>query len=86
MYFSIVKKVVVVVLASCALLTGCFEIEEKKPVQTVDWYKAHDVERQAMIKECGNNPGELGETPNCKNAMAAAVQLSSGKLRRIDNW
>ena len=33
------------VLVVAAVLAGC---GENTPVQTVDWYKAHDTERKAM--------------------------------------
>ena len=36
-----------------------------------------------MLKHCANNPGELKESPNCKNAMAAAIELSAGDIRKI---
>ena len=29
---------------------------------------------------------ELGNTPNCKNAIAAEQKASSGSLRHINNW
>jgi hypothetical protein len=43
----------------------------KEPVQTVDWYKTHTAERDAMIARCDANPGELESTPNCINATDA---------------
>lgn len=55
-------------LAGVSLLTGC---KEDKPVQTTEWYKEHNAERQAMLEECKANPGELAATPNCVNASRA---------------
>lgn len=40
-------------------------------VQTVDWYKAHQAERAAVLTKCNNNPGQLATTPNCVNASRA---------------
>ncbi|MFM2281206.1 MAG: hypothetical protein RLZZ444_3437 [Pseudomonadota bacterium] len=57
-----------IVLVVTAVLAGC---GENTPVQTVDWYKAHDTERKAMIAKCKANPGELAASPNCINAQQA---------------
>jgi hypothetical protein len=67
------------VLASAlAMLTGC---EAKEAVQTVDWYKAKNTEREAMIARCKNNPGELMATANCVNAIRAREIVSLGAKR-----
>ncbi|CBA17119.1 EexN family lipoprotein [Xanthomonas albilineans] len=55
-------------LVVVAVLAGC---GENTPIQTVDWYKAHDTERKAMIATCKVNPGELAASPNCINAQQA---------------
>ena len=62
------------IICSLGMLTatGCGQSE---PVQTADWYKANDAARKAMLEKCNNNPGELGGSPNCVNAAAAAHQL-----------
>ena len=65
-------KKISIVLIVAAVLAGC---GEKTPVQTVDWYKTHEAERIAMIKECSANPGELAASPNCINAKTAANHL-----------
>ena len=65
-------KKISIVLIVAAVLAGC---GEKTPVQTVDWYKAHDAERLAMIEKCASNPGELAASPNCINAKSAANHL-----------
>ncbi len=57
-----------IVLVVAAALAGC---GENTPVQTVDWYKANDTERKAMIAKCKANPGELAASPNCINAQQA---------------
>ena len=35
-------------------LTGCTK-EALEPVNTVEWYKAHDAEREAMLTKCLNS-------------------------------
>lgn len=47
-------------------------------VQTVDWYKAHKAERQAVLAKCRNNPGELANTPDCVNASRAQSATTWG--------
>lgn len=51
-------------------LTGCTK-EALEPVNTVEWYKAHEEEMTAMVKKCHSNPGQLASTPNCVNAQEA---------------
>ncbi|MEO5831020.1 MAG: EexN family lipoprotein [Rhodanobacter sp.] len=63
------KIIHVVALTAMVGLSACGKTE---PVQTVDWYKAHDAERQAMVDRCHANPGELAMTPNCINASQAS--------------
>lgn len=70
------KKLSALLLVSAVTLGGC---GEKTPVQTVDWYKAHDAERLAMIEKCTANPGELAASPNCINAKTAANHLTVDK-------
>lgn len=65
-----------IVLVIAAFLTGC---GENAPVQTVDWYKTHELERTAMIAKCKANPGELGTSSNCINAITAANHLTVEK-------
>lgn len=81
---SYVRNFAVVALVGFAL-TGCFDDTPTiGPVQTVEWYKEHDDERQAILKRCVNNPGELQETPNCVNAIQAERALSSGEPFELD--
>jgi hypothetical protein len=51
--------------------------------QTVDYYTGHARERQTMLEQCQNNPGELARSPNCVNAMAAARLAGQGSLRTL---
>ena len=65
-----------IALVVAAVLAGC---GENTPVQTVDWYKAHEAERTAMIAKCKTKPGELDASPNCINAVTAANHLTVDK-------
>ncbi len=66
-----------VLLSGMIALTGCTK-EALEPVNTVEWYKTHEAEREAMLKKCLNNPGQLAETPNCVNAKEAASRVFLG--------
>ena len=50
------------------LLAGCGAEES---VHSVDWYKAHSLERDNRISECERHAGTLALTPNCVNAKQA---------------
>lgn len=63
------------VLLVMAIVVGLSACGPKEPVQTVDWYKAHEAERKAMVDRCKANAGELDGTPNCVNANDAANAL-----------
>jgi predicted homoserine dehydrogenase-like protein len=60
-------------------LVGCKDDEPAAQVQTVDWYKAHQAERAAVLTKCNNNPGQLGATPNCVNASRAESSATWSK-------
>lgn len=59
------KIIHAIALAAIVGLSACSKGES---VQTVDWYKAHDTERKAMVDRCHADPGELAVTANCVNA------------------
>ncbi|ANL37240.1 EexN family lipoprotein (plasmid) [Rhizobium sp. Pop5] len=60
--------------AAMLFLAACSPQAEK--IYTVDEFMADDALLAKIIGECRNNPGELRDTPNCRNAEAA-----DGKLR-----
>lgn len=66
------KKIIPLMLIALFLfpVIGC---EKKEETKTVDWYMAPENKAafEAKLKECRNNPGELGNTPNCQNAELA---------------
>lgn len=49
--------------------------EQAEPVSEVihdvGYYREHVAQRAEKVAECRNDPGRLGETPNCKNASLA---------------
>ncbi|MCK3780835.1 EexN family lipoprotein [Ensifer sesbaniae] len=66
----------VVLLA--VLLVSCTEQAER--TYTVDELIADEGLLSEIIATCRNNPGELGNTPNCQNAAAADFKA---RLKRM---
>jgi hypothetical protein len=79
------KKIstLIFVVGSLLLVTGCKEEVKPDIVQTVDWYKENQAEREDVLKKCSNNPGELAATPNCVNASRAENSLTWSKRGSI---
>jgi len=63
-------------LAACA--------REPKAAHTVDDYMANRELRVETLKACANNPGELGNTPDCVNVKAATKQHDIGSLKDLE--
>lgn len=82
---SCARNLAIATLASI-MLAGCFEDDPQasEPTRSVEWFQENPAERDAMLRECWNNPGELQGTPNCANAEQASRLDSSGSLREID--
>ncbi|MCA1493301.1 EexN family lipoprotein [Ensifer sp. NBAIM29] len=55
--------------ATLLVLAACSKEAER--VYTVDELVADEALLSRIVAECRNNPGELGNTPNCQNAAAA---------------
>jgi hypothetical protein len=62
------------------LLSACSPKEGK--VYTVDELAADQTLLTKIIGECRNNPGELHDTPNCRNAEAADGKLRLERMRK----
>lgn len=69
-----------IAVAVVFLLSGCSPETEK--VYTVDELVADDALLTKIIGECRNNPGELHDTPNCRNAEAADGKLRLERMRK----
>lgn len=78
-------RIAALAVLSGTVMTGCLDDSTNTgPVRDVEWFKAHEEERMAVLEKCMKNPGKLQGTPNCVNAEAAAVQLTGGSLRNFD--
>ncbi|OWV73044.1 hypothetical protein ATY77_08550 [Rhizobium sp. R634] len=66
--------------AAMVFLAACSPQTEK--TYTVDELAADDGLLAKIIGECRNNPGELRDTPNCRNAEAADGKLRLERMRK----
>lgn len=68
-------KQIALMIVATAFLTACGKSAEE--IHTVDWFK--QPENKQVLTEtltaCQNNPGTLGQTPNCVNAEEAERQM-----------
>lgn len=80
------RKTALLGVLTIVFLVGCEAQKEEVKVQTVDWYLANDTERKATREECRNNPGELGQTPNCVNASLAEKRASTRTTIDLNNF
>lgn len=71
----------IVVMAVLPLLLAACSAEGEK-VYTVDELVADEVLLTKIIGECRNNPGELHNTANCRNAEAADGKLRLERMRK----
>lgn len=62
------------------------KIDRVADVKTVDWYSEHKEERDRLLRECNNNPGQLRRDPNCVNAMQSMNNDTGGNLEDYNNW
>ncbi|WP_280710077.1 EexN family lipoprotein [Bradyrhizobium sp. BR13661] len=62
-------------LAFAIALSGCEETS-KTETKTVGWFLDHRNELDTVLNACGENPGELGRTPQCVNANEARNKLT----------
>ena len=50
---------------------------------TVDYFRTHRVERDSILRDCLNDPGDLRESPVCVNAREAARIEGVGTLKAL---
>lgn len=59
------------------MLAGC---SPAGPAHDKAYYLAHADDRAAMLERCRNDPGGLGKSANCVNALAAAGDVESNRF------
>jgi hypothetical protein len=70
------------IVAAVAGIFGCSP-EQPKARYTVDEYLANPDAMDAKLKDCANNPGDLGDDPDCVNVRVAAERKGLGSLRDL---
>lgn len=68
------------ILASLLLLAACSQGSER--TYTVEEFVAEPELLARTISSCRDNPGELRDTPNCRNAEAADGRLRLQNMRK----
>lgn len=68
------------ILLSLALLAACSQAAER--IYTVEEFVADPELLIRTISDCRDNPGELRDTPNCRNAEAADGRLRLQNMRK----
>jgi hypothetical protein len=71
-----------VAVTMLCLIAACTKLEEKS-AQTVDYYRAHPQERQALVKSCTNDPARASRDAECINALAAEERESIGSQDKL---
>ena len=75
-------KLICIAMVTLCLLAACTKSEEP-PAHTVEYYRAHAQERQAMVKSCANDPARARGDGECINALAAEERESIGSLSEL---
>lgn len=68
------------ILVILMLLAACSQESERS--YTVHEFIADEALLRRTISECRNKPGELRQTPNCRNAEAADGKLRLQNMRK----
>jgi hypothetical protein len=87
MFVASIRERFALVLSACTALTcvvttSCSRGPEDTP-QTVDYYRTHPKDRQALLALCANDPGRLGSKPACINAQQAESVEGIGSMRSL---
>lgn len=67
-------------LLAAVLLSGCDE-----GAQSLEWYKAHDKERNTKVEECKKTSNPRG-TEDCRNAIDASVRAGNFTYSKNQEW
>lgn len=73
-------KKLLALMISGVVLIGC-----SAKVETVDYYYAHEAERNSVLEKCNNlSLDEIAKDANCTNAAKAKNQLIFEGMSKID--
>lgn len=76
-----IRKSFLIVLPAACLLSCSRQPESAH--HTVAEYRAHADLRREQFARCADDPGTLGETPDCINAREAQRQEDIGSVRGV---
>lgn len=65
-----------ILLVAIASLAGCNDADKGQQSKSVGWFLDHREELAMALKACRDNPGAIGNTPNCINANEARNQVT----------
>jgi hypothetical protein len=71
----------ILLLTVALTLTGCNDSDTGHQTKTVGWFLDHRAELATALKECRDNPGTLGTTPNCINANEARNKITIQEMK-----
>jgi hypothetical protein len=71
----------IIPMACGMLLNGCNKAPDEP--RTVSYFQEHADERQTLVKKCEDDPGGVGKTRACINAMQAQMRADFGSLRNL---
>ena len=71
----------ILLVAVTAAVAGCNEANNSQRTNAVGWFLDHQDELAVALKGCSDNPGELGQTPNCINANEARNQVTVQEMK-----
>lgn len=66
----------ILLVAITASLAGCNDADKGQQSKPVGWFLDHRDELAMALKACRDNPGAIGNTPNCINANEARNQVT----------
>lgn len=77
---SLSKRGLWLAMVPALIAAGC---GSSMPARTVSYFQAHPNEREALDKRCADDPGTLGKTPECVNAIQAETIAGFGSFRHL---
>lgn len=67
--------------ATAAQTPPAAEAAAEEPVRDVQYFVDNPDELEQLYSECRNNPGELGDTPECINVLDAHAEVVRRAMR-----
>ncbi|WP_017161254.1 EexN family lipoprotein [Xanthomonas phaseoli] len=75
-----------VIAIGCACVVSVLLASCGKPVHSVDYYKQHEDERNAMLEKCKADPDLIAKDENCRAAGDAQALSGSFTPSKPQKW